>query len=244
MSEVVDRLVALADPERAEGMARFFQSGPGQYGEGDVFLGLSVPQVTGVATQHLGLPVGELEELLEDGRHEVRLAALKIMAMQCAAARTSPERRRDLLDLYLRRTDRVNNWDLVDLSAPDVLGRAVLAGLPNEVLYRLAGSGVLWERRIAIVATYRLIRAGSLDDTFALAALLEGDPHDLMHKAVGWMLREAGKQDEARLLAYLDEHAATMPRTALRYALERLAPDVRAHYMGLKKRTGTVRSAS
>ena len=165
----------------------------------------------------------------------MRLLALKIMALQCAAARTSPERRRELLDLYLRRTDRVNNWDLVDLSAPDVLGRAVLAGLPTEVLYRLAGSDVLWERRIAIVATYRLIRAGSLDDTFALAALLEGDPHDLMHKAVGWMLREAGKQDEPRLLAYLDEHAATMPRTALRYSLERLAPDVRAHYMGAKK---------
>ena len=224
MSEPVDRLVALADPERAEGMAAFFKTGPGQYGEGDVFLGLTVPQVTAVAKQHLTLPVGELEELLDDERHEVRLLALKIMALQCAATRTSPERRRELLDLYLRRTDRVNNWDLVDLSAPDVLGRAVLAGLPNEVLYRLAGSGVLWERRIAIVATYRLIRAGSLDDTFALAALLEGDPHDLMHKAVGWMLREAGKQDEARLLAYLDEHAATMPRTALRYSLERLAP--------------------
>ncbi|MDQ0372804.1 DNA alkylation repair protein [Cellulomonas humilata] len=240
MSEPVDRLVALADPERAEGMAAFFKTGPGQYGEGDVFLGLTVPQVTAAAKQHLLSSVGELEELLDDERHEVRLLALKIMALQCAAARTSPERRRELLDLYLRRTDRVNNWDLVDLSAPDVLGRAVLAGLPNEVLYRLAGSGVLWERRIAIVATYRLIRAGSLDDTFALAALLEGDPHDLMHKAVGWMLREAGKQDEARLLAYLDEHAVTMPRTALRYSLERLAPDVRAHYMGLKKRTGSV----
>ena len=219
-------------------MAAFFKTGPGQYGEGDVFLGLTVPQVTAVAKQNLTLPVGELEELLDDERHEVRLLALKIMALQCAATRTPPERRRELLDLYLRRTDRVNNWDLVDLSAPDVLGRAVLAGLPNEVLYRLAGSDVLWERRIAIVATYRLIRAGSLDATFALAALLEGDPHDLMHKAVGWMLREAGKQDGARLLAYLDEHAATMPRTALRYSLERLAPDVRAHYMGPKKRTG------
>jgi len=131
----------------------------------------------------------------------------------------------------------VNGWDLVDASAPDVLGRAVLAGLPTEVLYRLAASDMLWERRIAIVATFRLIRAGSLDHTFALAALLEGDSHDLIHKAVGWMLREAGKQDESRLLAYLDEHAATMPRTALRYSLERLEPSVRAHYMGLRKRS-------
>jgi 3-methyladenine DNA glycosylase AlkD len=240
MSEAVDRLVALADPERATGMAAFFKSAPGQYGEGDVFLGATVPQVTSVAKQYLGLPVVELEELLEDERHEVRLLALKIMALECAATRTAPERRRELLDLYLRRTDRVNNWDLVDLSAPDVLGRAVPADLPAEVLYRLAGSDVLWERRIAIVATYRLIRAGSLDDTFALAALLEGDAHDLMHKAVGWMLREAGKQDERRLLAYLDRHAATMPRTALRYSLERLAPEVRSHYMAMKKQAGTV----
>ena len=237
MSEVVGQLVALADPERAAGMARFFQTGPGRYGEGDRFLGLTVPQVTAVAKQHLAMPVAELEDLLEDERHEVRLLALKIMASQCAAARTSSERRRELLDLYLRRTDRVNGWDLVDASAPDVLGRAVLAGLPTEVLYRLAASDMLWERRIAIVATFRLIRAGSLDHTFALAALLEGDSHDLIHKAVGWMLREAGKQDEPRLLAFLDEHAATMPRTALRYSLERLEPSVRAHYMGLRKRS-------
>lgn len=230
----VAALAALADPERAEGMTRFFQTGPGQYGEGDVFLGLTVPQVTAVAKQHLGLPVADLEELLEDERHEVRLLALKIMAAQCAARRTTAERRRELLDLYLRRTDRVNGWDLVDASAPDVLGRAVLAGLPTEVLYRLARSDVLWERRIAIVATFPLIRTGSLDDTFALAALLERDTHHLMHKAVGWMLREAGKQDEARLLAYLDEHAATMPRTTLRYALERLGPSLRTHYMRVK----------
>ena len=118
----------------------------------------------------------------------------------------------------------------------------MLAGLPTEVLYRLAGSDLLWERRIAIVATYRLIRAGSLDDTFALAALLEGDPHDLMHKAVGWMLREAGKQDEPRLLAYLDEHAATMPRTALRYSLERLAPERPGPLHGAQEGTA-IRSA-
>lgn len=240
----VGALVALADPERAEGTASFFQTGPGGYGEGDRFLGLTVPQVVVVAKEHRAMHVAGLETLLEDERHEVRLLALKIMAAQCAAVRTSPERRRELLDLYLRRTDRVNGWDLVDASAPDVLGRAVLAGLPTEVLYRLASSDVLWERRIAIVATFPLIRAGSLDDTFALAALLEGDSHDLMHKAVGWMLREAGKQDEARLLEYLDAHAATMPRTALRYSLERLDPELRAYYMGMKKRTGSVRYSS
>lgn len=236
MSTAVARLVALADPERAAGMASFFKTGPGEYGEGDQFLGLTVPQVTAVAKEHVGLPVASLEELLEDDRHEVRLLALKIMAIECAAKRTSPERRRELLDLYLRRTDRVNNWDLVDASAPDVLGRAVVAGLPVDVLYRLAASDLLWERRIAVVGTFPLIREGSLDHTFALAALLEPDRHDLMHKAIGWMLREAGKKDEPRLLAYLDEHAATMPRTTLRYSLERLDPEVRTHYMRAKQR--------
>ena len=232
----VGALLALADPERAAGMARFFQTGPGQYGEGDEFLGLSVPQVVSVARQHLGLPVTDLEALLDDPRHEVRLLALKIMAIECAARRSTPERRRDVRELYLRRTDRVNNWDLVDASAPDVLGRAVLAGLPADVLYRLAGSEVMWERRISIVATLPLVRAGELDHTIALAALLVDDPHDLMHKAVGWLLREVGKRDEARLLAFLDDHAATMPRTALRYSLERLPPDVRAHHLGARAR--------
>lgn len=230
----VDRLVALADPERAAGMARFFKTGAGEYGEGDVFLGVTVPQVVSVARRALGLPVDALEEWLDDERHEVRLLALKVMALECASRRSSADRRRGLLDLYLRRTDRVNNWDLVDASAPDVVGRAVLAGTSAAVLYRLAGSESLWERRISIVATLALVRAGSLDHTFALAALLEGDPHDLMHKAVGWLLREAGKKDEARLLAFLDEHAATLPRTALRYSLERLSPAQRAHYMAAR----------
>jgi 3-methyladenine DNA glycosylase AlkD len=232
----VGALLALADPERAAGMARFFQTGPGQYGEGDEFLGLSVPQVVSVARQHLGLPVAGLEALLDDPRHEVRLLALKIMAIECAARRTAHERRRELRELYLRRTDRVNSWDLVDASAPDVLGRAVLAGLPADVLYRLAGSDVMWERRISIVATLPLVRAGELEHTIALAALLVDDPHDLMHKAVGWLLREVGKRDEARLLAFLDDHAATMPRTALRYSLERLPLDVRAHHLGARAR--------
>ena len=224
------RLTALADPVRAAGMAQFFQTGPGGYGEGDTFLGLTVPQVTGVAREFVGLPVGELETLLDSPLHEVRLGALKVMARECAAARTTDARRRELRDLYLRRTDRVNGWDLVDASAPDVLGRSLLAG-PRDVLRVLARSPDLWERRIAIVATFPLIRTGELDETFALAEELLGDRHDLIHKATGWMLREAGKRDEARLREFLDRYAATMPRTALRYSLERLDPVVRAHYM-------------
>jgi 3-methyladenine DNA glycosylase AlkD len=232
-ASVVERVRAVADPVRAAGAARFFRTGPGQYGAGDVFLGVTVPQVTAIAKEHTGLPVAVLEILLDDPVHEVRLTALKVMARECALARTPGERRAELLELYLRRTDRVNSWDLVDASAPDVLGRAVLGG-SHDVLHRLVRSPSMWERRIAIVATLTLVRAGELDETFALAEQLLGDPEDLLHKATGWLLREAGKVDEARLRAFLYAHAATMPRTALRYAIERLDAGSRAHYLGLR----------
>ena len=194
MSTAVARLVALADPERAAGMAAFFKTGPGGYGEGDQFLGLTVPQVTAVAREHLGLPVAAVEELLEDDRHEVRLLALKIMAIECAAKRTSSERRRELLDLYLRRTDRVNNWDLVDVSSKPIVG-GHLQHRDRTPLYALARSELVWDRRIAIVGCQWFLRAGDTGDLFVLAALLLDDRHDLMHKAVGWSLREAGKRD-------------------------------------------------
>lgn len=237
---VVARLEALRNPERAAGMARFFQTGPGGYGEGDRFLGLTVPTVTAVAKEVVRLPVAELEVLLESPWHEVRLAALKVMARECGLARTPPARRAELLSLYLRRTDRVNSWDLVDASAPDVLGRAVAGGL-RDVLFRLVRSPSMWERRIAIVATLALVRTGHLDDTFALAALLLDDREDLLHKATGWLLREAGNKDPDRLLAFLDAHAATMPRTALRYAIEKLEPDTRTHYLGLRRAVRSTR---
>lgn len=232
-ADVVARLEALADPERAAGTARYFRAVPGGYGEGDVFLGVRVPQVRAAVKDAADLPVGDLETLLEDPRHEVRLAALVVMARSCAARRTPAARRDALRDLYLRRTDRVDGWDLVDVSAPDVLGRSLLDGAPRDVLDRLVASDDLWERRIALLATFPLIRAGQLDDTFRLAARVLADRpvHDLLQKAAGWMLREAGVRDEPRLRAYLDEHAATMPRTALRYALERLPADARAAYL-------------
>jgi 3-methyladenine DNA glycosylase AlkD len=164
----------------------------------------------------------------------VRAGGVKIMAYQ-AASKTTPEgRRRELFELYLRRHDRINDWDLVDLGAWDVVGR-YLVDKPREVLYQLARSTNVWERRTAILATLYFVRQGDLDDTFRIAEELVNDDHDLVQKAVGGSLREAGKHDRGRLLGFLDDHAATMPRTALRYAIEHLDKDQRADYMTRKK---------
>lgn len=229
---LVAALGKLRSDDTAAGMARYFKSGPGEYGEGDVFLGVTVPAMRAVARPYRDLPPAELETLLDNPWHEVRAAALEIMARQASRARTSDERRRELFDLYLRRHDRIANWDLVDRAARDVVGGWVLQH-PDDTLDRLAASPVLWERRTAIVATGAYLRIGDVNETFRIAALLVGDRHDLIHKAVGWLLRSAGDVEAERLLAFLDAHAATMPRTMLRYALEHLDPDVRAHYLAL-----------
>jgi 3-methyladenine DNA glycosylase AlkD len=224
-------LITLRDDDAAAGMARYFKSGPGEYGEGDVFLGITVPAMRAAVRPYLDLPPAELETLLDNPWHEVRAAALEIMARQASRARTPDERRRELFDLYLRRHDRITNWDLVDRAARDVVGRWV-GQHPDDTLDRLAASPVLWERRTAIVATAAYLQVGEVDETFRVAELLVGDRHDLIHKAVGWFLRSAGDVDPARLLAFLDAHP-TMPRTMLRYALEHLDPDLRAHYLAL-----------
>ena len=189
--------------------------------------------VFALAKRYVDMPPGEIEKLLESPLHEVRAGACSIMAKQAARKRTAPERRTELYELYLRRHDRIDNWDLVDLAARDVVG-AQLADGPRDKLYELARSDDIWERRTAIVATHHFIRDGDLDDTFRIAELLLGDEEDLIHKPVGGWLREAGKHDRARLLAFLDEHAAAMPRTALRYAIEHLDPELREHYRGLR----------
>lgn len=230
-------LRSLADPAAAVGMERFFKTGPGGYGEGDRFLGLTVPQVKATLRPFRALPPAELETLLDSPWHEVRTAALEIMAHQARAARTPDERRRELVELYLRRHDRIDNWDLVDRGARDVVGRWLLAHPDGgATLDRLAASSSLWERRTAMVATMAYSDAGRVDEVLRVAALLVDDPHDLLHKAVGWLLRCAGDVEPRALLGFLDAHAATMPRTALRYALEHQADDVRRHYLGLRAR--------
>jgi len=213
-------------------MARFFKTGPGQYAEGDKFIGVRVPALRAVCKKYRELPLPELEKALESPWHEMRLAAVIIMADR--ARRAEPALKKALFDLYLRRTDRINNWDIVDSSAPQVVG-AYLLDSPRDILYKLARSDSLWERRIAIISTFAFLRRSQANDTFAIAKLLLHDKHDLIHKAVGWMLREAGKKLGADTLrTFLNQHAHTMPRTMLRYAIEKLSPTERAHYLALK----------
>jgi 3-methyladenine DNA glycosylase AlkD len=228
----VERLTALRSDEELAKIPRYFKTGDGEYGEGDVFLGVRMGDVFALAKSFIDLPPAEIEILLDSDLHEVRAGGCSVMAKQAARKKTTDERRTELYELYLRRLDRIDNWDLVDLAARDVVG-AYLIHRPRQPLYDLARSDDQWARRTAIYATYAFIKIGQLDDTFAIAELLLDDPEDLIHKAVGGWLRECGKHDEARLLAFLDQHAAAMPRTMLRYATEKLAPDRKAHYRSL-----------
>jgi 3-methyladenine DNA glycosylase AlkD len=231
------RLEASARPEDADQFTRYFKTGPGEYGEGDTFIGVRMGTVFDLARSFLGMPVDELEKLLESPVHEARAGALTIMNEEAKKKRTPDARRQDLFDLYLRRHDRINNWDLVDVACRYVIG-AYLLQRPRTVLYELAASTNLWERRTAMVSTWYLIRAGETDDAIAISELLLGDREDLIHKATGWMLRYVGDVDRSRLIAFLDEHAATMPRTALRYSIEKLSPEEKVHYLGLRKTKG------
>jgi 3-methyladenine DNA glycosylase AlkD len=225
----VERLTALRSEDELAKIQRYFKTGEGEYGEGDVFLGVRMGDVFALAKEFVELPPAEIEVLLESHLHEVRAGACSVMAKQAARKQTTEERRTQLYDLCLRRLDRIDNWDLVDLAARDVVG-AHLIDRDRGPLYDLARSDDLWARRTAIYATQAFNRRGELDDTFAIAELLVDDPEDLVQKAVGGWLREAGKHDLPRLLAFLDAHAAAMPRPMLRDATERLTPEQKADY--------------
>lgn len=213
-------------------LQRFFKTGPGEYGEGDQFIGLRVPQTRQICRDFFDLSIDQIEVMLESPIHEHRLAGLIIMSNQAKSKKFPTSHKELLYELYLRRTDRINNWDLVDTSCRDVVGR-YLMDKPRDILYQLAESSDLWERRIAIVSTWEFIRHGDLDDTFRLSKALKNDKQDLIHKASGWMLREAGKKDVNRLVEFLDENATTMPRTMLRYSIEKLPEAQRRYYLGL-----------
>ncbi len=213
-------------------LQRFFKTGPGEYGEGDQFIGLRVPQTRRICRDFFDLSIDQIEIMLESPIHEHRLAGLIIMSNQVKSKKFPTSHKELLYELYLRRTDRINNWDLVDTSCRDVVGR-YLMDKPRDILYQLAESSDLWERRIAIVSTWEFIRHGDLDDTFRLSKALKNDKQDLIHKASGWMLREAGKKDVNRLVEFLDENATTMPRTMLRYSIEKLPEAQRRYYLGL-----------
>ena len=210
---------------------RYFKTGSGEYGEGDTFIGVRMGDVFALAKEFIDLSPAEIERLLESPIHEVRAGALSIMDKQARRRTTSPSRRKELFDLYLRRIDRIDNWDLVDLAAPWVIG-GYLFDKPRDLLYDLARSDNVWERRTALYATTYFLRKGQVDDAYRLGEMLADDPHDLIQKAAGAFLRWAGQQDEARLLDFLDRHAATLPRTTLRTAIEKLNPEQRARYLG------------
>lgn len=233
-ADALRRMQALADPKRAVALQRFFKTGPGEYGEGDRFLGLTVPQVRGLLRDYRDLPLSQVERLMESRWHEARTLAVALLAARYPRA-TAPDQAA-IYRLYLRRTDRINNWDLVDISAPQVVG-GHLMHRSRAPLRRLARSRSVWERRIAMVATAWFIRNGEFADTLGLARQLTDDRHDLIHKATGWMLREVGKRDERVLRRFLDRYASRLPRTALRYAIERLPPATRMRYMARPRTT-------
>lgn len=232
-----ERLAALGDPVSAEFSKRYFKTGKGQYGEGDRFRGLNAAQMRQVARECAAMPLGETLRLLKSLFHEDRLVALLFMGR--AYSRGDELTQQRIVDAYLTNTRYINNWDLVDVSAPHILG-AHLEHRSRAVLTRLARSTSLWERRIAIIATQHFIRRGESHDTIRLAKLLLNDDHDLIHKAVGWMLREVGARcSRDTLREFLDAHAAVMPRTMLRYSLEHFAPDERAKYLAMRSKEGS-----
>jgi 3-methyladenine DNA glycosylase AlkD len=226
------QLRAAADPTRVPTLRRFFRTGKGEYAEGDRFIGVTVPRIRAICRECRGTSLAESGRLLQSPVHEDRLAALLLLVGAFTRARGDEGEalQREIYDFYLANTHRINNWDLVDSSAPQIVG-AWLRDRSKAPLTRLARSAMLWERRIAIIATQDFIRQRQLDETFRISDLLIEDPHDLIHKATGWMLREAGKRDEAALRRYLDRQHARMPRTMLRYAIERLPERDRLAYL-------------
>lgn len=231
-SSALRDLQSLKNPAKAAFFPKFFKTGKGQYGEGDVFLGITVPQIRSVTRKHRDLPLQEIEHLLSNAYHEARLLGLLILVDQFEHG--DPKGQKKIVAFYLSHLTGVNNWDLVDSSAAQILGTHLLETGDTRLLLKLAKSKSLWEQRIAIVATYAFIRARNYDPTIDIATILLHHPHDLIHKAVGWMLREMGKRDEDRLRAFLNAHAPQMPRTMLRYAIEKFDAQTRAGYLRQK----------
>jgi len=228
-------LNGLQSNEELRKIQRYFRFDLDNQDPNDYFIGIRMGSIFALAKQYAEMPAAEIEKLMESPVHEVRAGALSIMGQCAKDKKCSEERLKELYDLYIRRHDRINNWDLVDLAAYYVVGK-YLADKPRDILYKLARSKSIWERRSAILATaHFILKQKQVDDTFKIAELLVNDKEDLVHKGTGWMLRSAGDVDRKRLLAFLDEHAATMPRVLLRYSIEKLDKPLREHYLNLKK---------
>lgn len=230
-SFILSELLSMANPEKGTFLQRFFKTGPGQYAEGDVFLGLVVPLTRSIAKANKQTPLSELQLLMESEYHEARLCALLIVVEKFKKA--SEAEREELYTFYLKNAQRINNWDLVDVTCPHVVGLYLL-DKDRSRLYDLAKSDNLWEQRIAMVSTVTFIRNREFSDTLALAERLMTHKHDLMHKAVGWMLREVGKKDRNTLTGFLEQYATKLSRTSLRYAIEHYPEDQRQYFLKRK----------
>jgi 3-methyladenine DNA glycosylase AlkD len=212
---------------------RYFKSAEGDYGHGDKFMGIKMGTLFALAKEFGEMPIGEIEKLLESPIHEARAGAVSIMDKASRNKKISKERLKDFFDLYIRRHDRINNWDLCDLGCLYMTG-SYLYDKSHDILYKLARSKNIWERRTAILSTCYFIRQGDMTDTFKIAEILVHDKEDLIHKATGWMLRFAGAKDRKKLITFLDKYAATMPRTLLRYSIEHFNGKEREHYLKMK----------
>ncbi len=231
LSNLKKEISKFTNPEKAKILQRFFKTGIGEYGEGDIFLGITVPQIRGIVKSNLSLQLNEIQNLLNSKFHEERLSGLLILVKQFEATKNKDE----LLEFYLANTTKINNWDLVDLTAPNILGSYLLENSDKiNLLYSLAKSESLWERRISIVSTYAFIRQNKFKDTLKISKILLDNKEDLIHKAVGWMLREVGKRDKKILEKFLEENYSNIPRTTLRYAIEKFLPIERKSWL-LKK---------
>ena len=230
---VKDQLLKLGDPVRAVHSLRFFKTGKGQYGEGDKFIGCTVPQTRSVAAKYSKLPLEEVAHLLKDEIHECRLCALVILTNKYSKANELD--RFEILNFYISHTKYINNWDLVDISAHKIVGEWFKNREDRSLIYQLADSDLLWDQRIAIVSTFTLIRNNDFNDILSLTEKFLSHKYDLIHKACGWMLREDGKRDEVVLTYFLDQFAHQMPRTMLRYSIEKFDEELRKHYLNIKK---------
>ncbi len=230
LSQLKKELQNLADPEQSKILQRFFKTGKGQYGEGDVFLGIKVPVQRNVAKKYFKLSLNDIQELLNSKIHEHRLVSLLILIHKYN--QSSLENKKKIFYFYLDNSKKINNWNLVDISAPHVIGDYLLQNYnQKQVIYDLAQSNNLWEKRIAIISTFAFIRDNKFDDTLTISEILLGDSHDLIHKAVGWMLREVGKKDVLVLEDFLKKHYKNIPRTTLRYAIEKFEEEKRKRYL-------------
>lgn len=229
--DVIKALEEIADPEIAEHSVRFFKSGEGEYGEGDQFLGIRVPNQRKIAKKYRDLSFNEISELLQSPFHEVRLTAVLILVYKYQKAKTFEDHKK-IYQFYINNLDGVNNWDLVDSSAKYIAGNFLYEyGKDRSILYKLSNSESLWERRVAIMTTFYFVDQGDFDVTLELAEKYLDASEDLIHKASGWMLREIGKQDEKILRNFLNKHSQNMPRTMLRYAIEKLDEPIRQMYL-------------